>query len=137
MTKTAANIVRAYDSIGRTFAFHANGSARYADDVTFRWIGRCKTCRTAHKIEGRLATALRGSVADTVILAKDGNILVTGCNGTDHSRVTVACGDHRVTLKRVTEGRKHSKHECNAKCLASTGPNCDCKCKGANHGANL
>lgn len=26
------------------------------------------------------------------------------------------------------------RHECSDKCMASTGPNCECKCEGLNHG---
>ena len=106
--------------------------------VEGRWIGRCKTCRATHKIEGRVISArdARRGAYDYVILSSDDRVYVTDCLGTDPSRVVIRCGDHRIRLRRVTEGKKHSKHECNAKCLASTGPNCDCRCKGANHGSN-
>lgn len=32
-------------------------------------------------------------------------------------------------------GREETRHECGPKCMAATGPNCECRCKGANHGA--
>lgn len=31
-------------------------------------------------------------------------------------------------------GKLSTSHECNAKCLASKGPNCECSCAGKNHG---
>lgn len=33
-------------------------------------------------------------------------------------------------------GKFSSKHECNAKCLSSTGTVCECSCAGKNHGAS-
>lgn len=41
--------------------------------------------------------------------------------------------NHRFKSVVVT-GRKSTKHECNAKCLASKGPSCECSCAGRNHG---
>lgn len=51
------------------------------------------------------------------------------------SLLHVACGDHRAALRLVHEGRKASKHECGARCTSATGPQCDCRCRGANHGS--
>lgn len=135
MTITTINTARTYE-LGRTFSFLPNGSQVYSDGVTYRWIGKCKRCSARHKLEGALASAHRGSQGSTVIVTPEGAYDV-GCLGSDTSHVTIRCGDHWVNLWRVREGRKHSKHECNARCLASTGPNCDCRCKGANHGSSL
>lgn len=104
-----------------------------------RWIGRCKTCRATHKLEGRVVTArhARTGHAHSVMLSTDDRVYTFADLGTNPYRIVVRCGDHWIRLNRVTEGRKRSKHECNARCLASTGPNCDCKCRGANHGSSL
>jgi hypothetical protein len=47
--------------------------------------------------------------------------------------VDCACGQ-KVSLRRV-EG-KVSKHECDDRCMSSTGFKCECKCGGKNHGAS-
>ena len=31
---------------------------------------------------------------------------------------------------------KRTDHKCDARCMASTGPNCECSCGGRNHGAS-
>lgn len=46
---------------------------------------------------------------------------------------TVAGCGHKVALKRV-QGVV-TDHVCNAKCMSSTGPVCECSCGGKNHGA--
>jgi hypothetical protein len=42
------------------------------------------------------------------------------------------CGRH-VEFKAVV-GR-HSDKACNDACISATGPNCECQCRGENHGA--
>lgn len=101
-----------------------------------RWIGRCKKCGTTHKLEGRLMMGRRNGTSDIVIKANDGQVYITADNGSNPSEVLVPCLDHWCRLKRVTEGSKKSKHECGARCTNATGPNCDCRCKGKNHGSN-
>jgi hypothetical protein len=101
-----------------------------------RWIGRCKHCGQTHKIEGRLTTAHAPGRHDYVIAAHDGNVYTMAAHGSDTSAVRVPCGDHTCALARVMEGTKKSKHACGARCTNATGPNCDCRCRGANHGAN-
>jgi hypothetical protein len=106
-----------------------------------RWIGRCKTCQKTSQLEGRNAhahyqTRSGGVQADTIVLAPDGRAFTCSSLGTDPSRLWVHCGTHWVLLRRVFEGKKHSKHECGARCTNATGPSCDCRCKGKNHGSN-
>lgn len=51
--------------------------------------------------------------------------------------VCVLCrGCHRPKIARKVAGKVSHKHECNAKCLASKGPTCECSCGGLNHGAS-
>lgn len=44
------------------------------------------------------------------------------------------CGNPVKT--QPVRGKYSAKKICNARCLASTGPNCECSCAGANHGKN-
>jgi hypothetical protein len=102
-----------------------------------RWIGRCKKCGATHNLEGRLTVATAsGRNSDYVIVTHDGRIYTMAHHGSDTSHVTIPCGDHWCTLRRVVEGTKKSKHECGARCTNATGPNCDCKCRGRMHGSN-
>lgn len=102
-----------------------------------RWVGRCKACGADRKVDGVLATGWRkGHGCDQIVVAGTSAYL-TACNGTDSSMLWVPCCSARAKLTRVYDSHRAGKprHECNAKCLASTGPACECKCKGANHGA--
>lgn len=101
--------------------------------VLSRWIGKCRGCGATAKVEGRVATALKGEVA---VLASGGEVYSTRIIG-DASIILKRCTCSRyIVLHRVTEGTKHSKHTCGARCTNATGPSCDCRCKGANHGSN-
>lgn len=44
------------------------------------------------------------------------------------------CGQPRNAMS--VRGKFSAKHECNAKCVASTGTVCECSCAGKNHGAS-
>lgn len=101
--------------------------------VLARWIGRCKGCGATAKVEGRVARATGSEMA---VVAIDGTVYSTRIIG-DASLILKQCACSRyVLLRKVTEGTKGSKHTCGARCTSSTGPNCDCRCKGANHGSN-
>jgi hypothetical protein len=101
--------------------------------VVGRWIGRCKGCGATAKVDGRVARADGPEVA---VVAVDGTVYSTRVIG-DASLILKQCACARyVLLRKVTEGNKNSKHTCGARCTSSTGPNCDCRCKGANHGSN-
>lgn len=103
-----------------------------------RWVGKCKKCGRTHRVDGRLLNGyLPGGAHDQVVRSDDGRLLTTAANGTDPSLVWVRCGDHRCLLRRVHEGAKSSKHACGARCTNATGPSCDCRCRGANHGSGL
>lgn len=46
-----------------------------------------------------------------------------------------ASGVYRLVTRSVHwTDRGDGGHECNAKCVSATGPACECKCRGANHG---
>ena len=126
--RTAVNADVTYDSI------RATGSRA---PISYRWIGRCKTCRKAHRVDGMLADGRVGGRHDQIVVSGSACYL-TSCNGTDPTSVWVTCCATRSKLSRVYDSHKpnRSRHECNAKCLASTGPACECKCGVANHGCS-
>ena len=105
-----------------------------------RWVGRCKKCGQARRLEGEVRmghrTGRAGS-ADYVVVGRDGQVYTTAAMGSDHSVVQVRCGDHWSSLRSVVEGTKRSKHECGTRCTSATGPSCDCRCRGQNHGRDL
>lgn len=88
-------------------------------------VGRCKGCRrgAAAVVTHRVFTNGKEYAAThaAAYLVESGKI-VLDC----------ACGK-RVSLQPV-RGVYSAKHECNARCLASTGPSCECTCGGRNHG---
>ena len=55
---------------------------------------------------------------------------------------TVRCSEDGCTRAMrgiaITDSHRGlgERKECGEKCIAAIGPACDCKCKGANHGAN-
>lgn len=114
-----------------------------------RWIGRCKRCRRTHKLEGRIVQGYGDRFTGGYFIEEigTGNLYLTDALGSNPYEVAVPCpdqdtatfraGDHWCRLRRVIEGTKNSKHVCGARCTNATGPNCDCRCKGQNHGSGL
>lgn len=103
-----------------------------------RWVGKCRTCRKAHRVDGALARGWLVNHEEQIVVSGS-RCYCTGGQGTNATVIFVTCScETRVKLQRVFDGHKHGRerHECNAKCLASTGPSCECKCKGANHGSS-
>jgi len=129
MTSTNLSTPIAYDRL----------RAERSSIPTHRWIGKCKRCGAAHRVDGRVLVGLVDArkTRHDVVRASDGRLLTTKDNGTNPFAIWVPCGDHHCLLRRVVEGTKQSKHVCGARCTMSTGPNCDCRCRGANHGSNL
>ena len=108
-----------------------------------RWIGRCKRCGASHQLGGGLGDAsgmLRGKcVHHGVAISDEGGVFMLGDQGSNPTVVPVRCGDHWCKLDRVFDSHRPNRKrtECGARCLQATGPACDCKCKGENHGRNL
>jgi hypothetical protein len=123
--RTAANSAVTYDS------FRIGSGTPTAH----RWVGRCKTCRKAARVDGFLATGRAGSNREQVVISGT-SAYRTADHGSSPTTLFVSCCTSRIKLQRVYDDHKpnRTRHECNAKCLASTGPACECKCKGANHG---
>ena len=46
------------------------------------------------------------------------------------------CPDCKRARKAARVAGHTTEHKCNAKCLASKGPVCECSCGGANHGSS-
>jgi len=67
-----------------------------------------------------------GEWAGFGILNNYGPIAVHNCQGTMK----------RLRLVQV-RGTYNPRHVCNARCMASTGPACECSCGGKNHGASF
>ncbi len=115
------------------------------DAGAHRWIGVCRTCKATRKLEGTIVAATgRGTTTfrDRAVLGTDGKIYTTRTIG-EATAILIRCSScpaHQIAryalVRLVVEGSKASKHTCGAKCTNATGPSCDCRCKGANHGSN-
>ncbi len=105
------------------------------DTAILRYVGRCKRCARGVKLEGQLMQGRRANYTDYVIRTADGSVYRCGDLGTNQYISHARCGDHFVKVSQVFEGTKGSKHTCGARCTNATGPSCDCRCKGANHGS--
>jgi hypothetical protein len=121
-------------SANKTTVYDRLSSAGLTLAGDYRFIGRCKRCGKTGKLEGVLLIGHAPGAHDYVIKDSRGLLWTTADQGTNPSKVYAPCGDHHLALHRVSEGKKASKHECGARCTSATGPNCDCRCKGENHG---
>lgn len=123
-------------------AFRSAGPAR-------RWIGRCR-CGAGVRVEGEPMYDAKG---DAAVIGDDGLLYTTRVLNT-HEVVLV---QHRcdagavgrrgddwkpwrwVFVRPVCDGGKpdSKRHMCGSRCTNATGPSCDCRCRGANHGSGL
>ncbi len=126
--------------------FRSAGPAR-------RWIGRCR-CGAGLKLEG---APLYDAKGDAAVLGADGLLYTTRVLNS-HELVLVKhfCGQQVtepvdpaavggmgtwpgrwVFCRPVVDGGKpdSKRHTCGSKCTNATGPSCDCRCRGANHGS--
>lgn len=105
-----------------------------------RWIGRCKGCKSAVRVEGVVRELVGPSArarAMFAVVGADGLARVSSCYG-DYEVVGAACACGKWTsLRLVVDGGKSdaARHKCGGICRNAKGPNCDCACRGANHGA--
>lgn len=92
-----------------------------------RYIGRCRYCKVRHSALMLAEVRVTGKqYAEGDIAA---HILSNGI-------VYYPCCGYDVPLRQVV-GKFSTEHKCGARCLASTGPSCECSCGGKNHGANF
>lgn len=104
------------------------------------YIGRCK-----HKGCKHATRVADSAVQELDSYRKRHDVLITA-DGAEYDRtrpfilngmhVCARCPEHGVYRLAFLQGQFSEKHECDARCMAATGPNCDCSCGGANHGAN-
>ncbi len=45
------------------------------------------------------------------------------------------CGLKHYAERKIYRPRGAKDHKCDGRCLAAKGPNCECSCRGKNHGA--
>lgn len=102
-----------------------------------RWVGRCRSAGCGGvRVDG---TPLRDQRGDTMVLGTDGRVYTTRVLSDPQSiNLFHDCG-RWVLLRRVfDDGRPDSKRAtCGARCTNATGPSCDCRCRGANHGSHI
>lgn len=101
-----------------------------------RWVGRCRNCKAGVHVDG---TPMRDKRGDTLVIGVDGLAYTTRVlNSTESVNLYHACG-RWVLLRRVRDGGKpdSKRHVCGARCTNATGPMCDCRCRGANHGSGV
>lgn len=127
MTTTADTATMAPRQINRYRGdFRAVGQAA-------RWVGRCKGCGAGVKLDGIPVVDSRGDAA-----VVSGSLTYGTRVLNTHEIVLVAheCG-RWVFCRSVFDGGKQDskRHNCGAKCTNATGPACDCRCRGANHGS--
>ena len=98
---------------------------------TTRYIAKCKACNC---VTSTLATnAERGyGFVDMGAMFYDEK----GESGVIGNLVIRCRKCSKARRANMVKGKFSAKHECNAKCLASTGPTCECSCGGRNHGAS-
>jgi hypothetical protein len=99
-----------------------------------RYIARCKKCdrTTSALVEGHPASPRPFDLIDVGVVHYTANGW-TNCLG----MIALACpGCGMARSAQAVQGKFSAKHVCNAKCMASTGPACECSCGGKNHGAS-
>lgn len=99
------------------------------------FVGKCLKCKTparfdAERIERRLGIDRWGAVRRAfTYLAPWGKIETPNNDGS----LSVACLCGGRARFAPLHGRV-SEQKCGARCMASTGPSCECACGGKNHG---
>lgn len=131
LTANEATMAAGQNHLNRyTGAFRAAGPAK-------RWVGRCSSCRRGVKLDG---VPLFDAKGDAAVLGSDGHLYTTRVLNTHEialvwHRCTETSGRWVFTRPVFDGGTAYSKRtECTARCTGATGPACDCRCRGANHG---
>lgn len=106
-------------------------------------IYNCKHCKIGKRVEYpignsktgffRLATNGVGpQVPACVYIQAIGGGKPTVYAGDTENGLCSQCG--RMMSYAPLKGRTNPEHKCDARCMASRGPLCECSCGGANHG---
>jgi hypothetical protein len=96
--------------------------------ISHRYVAKCSCCKTVS------SALLAGHPTSESVVGPmpTGVVFYSRLTG---SIVTVCRTCGRNLYARLVRGKFSAKHECSAKCLASTGTVCECSCAGKNHGA--
>ena len=97
--------------------------------MTTRYIAKCRTCNTH---TSTLASNVNRANAEMGALFYDEK----GESGVFGALVMACRSCGRARRAAPVVGKVSTKHQCNAKCLASTSGKCECSCGGKNHGAS-
>lgn len=134
MTTSDKLVVNSDDAVMAPRQINRYRGALTACGPARRWVGRCKGCRSGVKLDG---TPLHDQRGDAAVLGADGLVYTTRVLNT-HEIVLVShqCG-RWVFVRPVFDGGAPTskRHQCGARCTSATGPSCDCRCGGANHGS--
>lgn len=108
---------------------------RGGDHAENRWNakGPCKRCGAKTSALGRRFQVKRsGGVWTWALALADGRLFEID-NGFAFLPCRSGCG--RVRVATMVGGKFNAGKECNAKCMASHGPSCECRCGGLMHGS--
>ena len=103
----------------------------------------CKKCKVGKRVEYAFGSQRNGfyrvDASNKPIMS---GIYIQACGG---GKPTVYGGDiemgvcpscHKMMDYGVLNAHVVPEHKCDARCMASRGPSCECSCGGANHGAS-
>ena len=105
-----------------------------------RYNGKCKKCGTKKSFLaiGRYETERENSYGgnySTMYQNKEGQELEFD-NGSLLSPHSCPSSNHNYIRLGPVFGTYSEEKECNGRCMAATGHQCECQCGGKNHGAN-
>lgn len=103
-------------------------------------IYNCKRCRKARRVEypitmhgGHYRIDAKGQQQPaTVYIQAYGGGRPTVYGGDVEMGICDGCG--KMMQPGLLKGFVRPEHICDARCMGSRGPNCECSCGGANHG---
>lgn len=103
-----------------------------------RWYIRCRDCLVVSCIDAPviLPKGMPSSDRRRIVYATEPSGLCGICGGKVESMGYVGTNSAYVQKPILYTGT-HTECKCNEKCANATGPNCDCQCDGANHGAGM
>lgn len=104
------------------------------------YVGRCKRCRkgvaVVDAVRGTSRLNTKDRRCDLVLADQAGRIYQAADHGTNPCAYWAPCKCGGWVVVKHVAGSV-TDHVCGAKCMASTGPNCDCSCGGRNHGRSF
>lgn len=124
---------------GAVLSVHRDPTRPWAIEVTHveaehRHNGKCRSCGAKRSV---LARALWSRAAGRNLRfhsAEDGALYEPASIG-DPTIVVIPCACGRSIWAPMVRGKYSAEIACNARCQSATGHNCECQCRGKNHGA--